>query len=269
MHALNGVSLAYNKYMFFTGSTFVGIDPTAGRKPFSYAALDHNLRLMALGQGSMEEVLAFTAGQQQAMVAVCAPRRPSQRLMERTEVRDRLNPPPHPGRWTSFRLVEYLLRQHGISCYKTPPDVKACPNWMQMGFQLYRRLEQMGYQPYPTKESARQWLEVYPHACFCTLLGQAPLPKNTLEGRIQRQLVLRNHKVGLPDPMELIKGLTAHHVLKGILPGDHLYAQGELDALVAAYTAWQAANHPKEITLLGDASEGLVALPVAELKRTY
>ncbi len=247
----------------------MGIDPTAGRKPFAYAAMDANLILVAMGHGSLEEVLAFTAGQQQAMVAVCAPRRPSQRLMERSEIRDQLNPPPKPGRWTSFRVVEYLLRQHGISCYKTPAEVKACPNWMQVGFHLYRRLEQMGYLAYPAKKPGRQWLEIYPHASFCTLLGHVPLPKNTLEGRIQRQLVLHKFKVGVPDPMDMIKGLTAQHVLQGSLPTNHLYSQGELDALVAAYTAWQASLHPNNLTLLGDASEGLVVLPVAELKRIY
>lgn len=255
--------------MFLTESTFVGIDPTAGRKPFAYATLDGGLQLVALGRGTMEDVLAFTGGQQQAMVAVCAPRRPNQRLMEHTEVRDRLNPPPRPGRWTGFRLVEYLLRQHGISCYKTPHEVKSCPNWMQMGFQLYRRLEQMGYQAYPSQKTVFQWLEVYPHASFCTLLGHVPMPKNTLEGRIQRQLVLHKHKVNVPDPMDLIKGLTAQHVLQGTLPTNHLYSQGELDALVAAYTAWQAVNHPKQVSLLGDASEGMVVLPVGDLKRTY
>jgi Protein of unknown function (DUF429) len=255
--------------MFLMGSTFVGIDPTAGRKPFAYAALDKQLSLVALGHGTMEEVLAFTAGQQQAIVAVCAPRRPSQHLMERTEVRDQLSPPPRPGRWTTFRLVEYLLRQHGISCYKTPADVKACPNWMQMGFHLYRRLEQMGYQPYPANKNSLQWMEVYPHASFCCLLGHIPLAKNTLEGRIQRQLVLHNSKVNVPDPIDLIKGLTAQHVLQGTLPTSRLYSQGELDALVAAYTAWQSANHPKEITSLGETVEGLVVLPVAELKRSY
>jgi hypothetical protein len=255
--------------MFFSGSSFIGIDPTAGRKPFSYAALDGELRLMALGRGSLEEVLAFTAGQHQSMVAVCAPRRPSLRLMSRTELRDSLNPPPRPGRWMSFRLAEYLLRQHRISCYKTPADENACPNWMKMGFHLYYRLEQMGYQPYPTEQAALQWLEVYPHASFCTLLGHVPLPKHSLEGRIQRQLVLYRHKIGLPDPMDLVKGITARHILQGNLQTKNLYSQGELDALVAAYTAWQAASHPTRITLLGDASEGLVVLPVAELKRYY
>jgi hypothetical protein len=255
--------------MFFSQSSFIGIDPTAGRKPFVYACLDGELRLAALGHGSMEEVLAFAAGQHQCMVAVCAPRRPSQRLMSHTDIRDHLDPPPRPGRWTDFRLVEYLLRQHRINCYKTPPEEKACPNWMKMGFHLYHRLEQMGFQPYPTVEAAMQWLEVYPHASFCTLLGHVPQPKHTLEGRIQRQLVLYRHKVNLPDPLDLIKGITARHILQGNLPTSNLYSQAELDALVAAYTAWQAASHPKQITSLGDATEGVVILPVAELKRYY
>jgi len=255
--------------MFFTESSYLGIDPTAGRKPFAYAALDMYLHLTALGRGSLDEVLTFMAGQHQAIVAVCAPRRPNQRLMERTEVRDSLNPPPRPGRWMNFRLAEYLMRQHRISCYKTPSDEKACPNWMKMGFTLYKRLERMGYQPYPTQDSALQWLEVYPHASFSALLGQVPLPKSTLEGRLQRQLVLHRQKIDLPNPMDFVKGLTSRNLLQGDLPLDKLYNQGELDALVAAYTAWQAANNPKQITALGEASEGLVYLPVGELKRHY
>jgi predicted RNase H-like nuclease len=168
-----------------------------------------------------------------------------------------------------FRLVEYLLRQHRISCYKTPSDEKACPNWMKMGFSLYQRLERMGYQPYPAQESALQWLEVYPHASFCCLLGRVPLPKNTLEGRIQRQLVLHQQKIDVPDPVDMFKGITSQRLLQGAWPMERLYSQGELDALVAAYTAWQAATHPEQTTSLGDASEGVVILPVAELKRRY
>ncbi|OGN95938.1 MAG: hypothetical protein A2Z71_05330 [Chloroflexi bacterium RBG_13_50_21] len=255
--------------MFFTGSSYLGIDPTAGRKPFTYAALDNDLHLTALGRGSLDEVLTFTAGQHQAFVAVCAPRKPNQGMMGRPQVRDQLSPPPRPGRWTDFRLVEYLLRQHRISCYKTPSDEKACPNWMKMGFNLYQRLERMGYQPYPAQESALQWLEVYPHASFCCLLGRVPLPKNTLEGRIQRQLVVHQQKIDVPDPMDMFKGITSQRLLQGAWPMEKLYSQGELDALVAAFTAWQAANHPEQSTSLGDASEGVVVLPVAELKRRY
>jgi hypothetical protein len=255
--------------MFFTEASYLGIDPTAGRKPFAYAALDSQLHLAVLGYGSLDEVLAFMAGQSQAVVAVCAPRRPSQGLMGRPQVRDRLSPPPRPGRWMDFRLAEYQLRQHGISCYKTPADETACPNWMKMGFQLYQRLERMGYHPFPARRHALQFMEAYPHASYCTLLGRAPLPKHTLEGRIQRQLVLHQQKMDIPDPMDLIKGITTQRVLEGEWPLDKLYSPGELDALVAAYTAWQAANHPDQVTALGDDAEGLVILPVAELKRHY
>jgi hypothetical protein len=176
--------------MFFTHSTFLGIDPTAGQRPFSYAALDSNLHLLALGQGSMEEVLAFAGGQRQAFAAVCAPRQPNQRLMERPEVRERLSPAPRPGRWADFRLAEYELRQRNINCYKTPADESACPHWMQAGFTLYRRLEGLGYQAYPTAGQALQSLEVYPRLLL-RAAGQTPLPKNTFEGRIRPACAVR------------------------------------------------------------------------------
>jgi predicted RNase H-like nuclease len=69
--------------------------------------------------------------------------------------------------------------------------------------------------------------------------------------------------------MDFVKQVTSQRLLQGNLHMDSLYSQGELDALVAAYTAWQAALHPDLVTTLGDASEGLVVLPVAELKRHY
>ena len=58
--------------MFSDQITYIGIDPTAGHKPFSYAALDNRLSLLVLGQGTLDEILAFCAGQQQAVAAVCA-----------------------------------------------------------------------------------------------------------------------------------------------------------------------------------------------------
>jgi hypothetical protein len=255
--------------MFSNQVTYIGIDPTAGHKPFSYAALDGARRLLVLAQGTLDEVLAFCGGQRQAVAAVCAPRRPNQRLMEQEEVRQRISPPPKPGRWTGFRIAEYLLRQHHISTYKTPSDEQDCPGWMRMGFQLYKRLEGFGYQPYPAAEAPLQWLEVYPHACYCVLLGQAPLPKNTFEGRIQRQLALVEQKLYVPDPMDLFEEITRHRLLMGILPVSELYSQGELDALVAAYTAWLAATQPNKVSGLGDPAEGVVVLPAAELKRHY
>ena len=250
-------------------TTFVGVDPTAGKRPFAYAALDHELKLLALGHGSIDDVLAFLAGQRQAFVAVSAPRRPNLQLLDRSEVRASLSPPPKPGRWFDFRLCEYLLRQHNISTPQTSSSVEKCPNWMKVGFHFYSRLEGMGYRPYPDEECPLQYMEVYPHACFTTLLGLIPFPKNSLEGRLQRQLILHELKINVRDAMEVFEEITRYRLLNGILPTDHMYKPAELDALVSAYTAWLAALQPDQVLRIGDREEGELVLPVAELKARY
>jgi hypothetical protein len=257
------------QFMLFSNATFIGIDPTAGQRPLSYAALDGDLSLLALGQGDIDEVLAFVAGQYAALVAVSAPRRPNQGVMDRSEVRENLSPPPRPGRWTNFRLAEYELWQHNLRIPRTPGEKEECPAWMQMGFTLFRRLESLKYQPYPQEDTGRQSLEVYPHACFAALLDRIPFAKDTLEGRLQRQLILFENKLDIPDPMRVFEEITRHRLLQGILPLDDLYPAEELDALIAAYTAWVAATQPEQVTLLGDSEEGQIVLPVSKLKNCY
>ena len=255
--------------MFFVDSTFLGIDPSAGEKPFVYAALDHELKLLALGEGSIDDILAFAAGQSRAMAAICAPRRTNRGFMADPEHRDRLSPPPNPGRYINFRVADYELRQHNICIPQTPAQIEDCPNWMRMGFMVFNRLEGLGYQEYITQGAERQYFEVYPHACYTVLLERLPFSKHNLEGRLQRQLVLYELGINLPDPMRIFEEITRHRLLNGILPLEDLYTPGELDALVAAYTAWLAASEPDKVTLLGDESEGLVVLPVSELKLSY
>ena len=95
---------------------------------------------------------------------------------------------------------------------------------------------------------------------------RAPL---SLEGRLQRQLALHERRVAVYDPMRIFEEFTRFRLLSGILPLGDLHSPGELDALVAAYTAWLAAKQPGSVTLLGDPDEGQVILPVAELKGRY
>ncbi len=255
--------------MFYDHPTFIGVDPTAGEKPVVYAAIDHELRLLALGQGNLDDTLAFAAGQRQAVLAVCAPQRPNTGVMTRPDIRENLQPIPHPGRWENFRLADFLLRQHNIAIPRTPADESDCPNWMKNGFLLFRRLEELGYQCFPGKEAARQFLEVYPYAIYTVLLDVLPFPKHSLEGRLQRQLALFEVDLEIPDPMRFFEEITRHRLLKGVLPFDELYTAAELDALAAAYTAWLAANHPEQITLLGDPDEGQIVLPGADIKSHY
>lgn len=255
--------------MFFTDATFIGIDPTAGEKPFTYAAINNDLSLLALGEGTIDDVLAFCAGQSQALVAICGPRRPNQGVMRRGDVRENLTPVPVPGRWTNFRMAEFLIRQHNIHIPQTRSKSSDCPNWMRMCFNLFERLEILGYLPYPKDNSDRQYIEVYPHACYTTLLGVQPFNKHTLEGRIQRQLALYEERMEVPDPMRIFEEFTRYRLLNGIIALDQLYSSCEMDALVASYTAALAVTDPGKVTMIGDPDEGQIVLPTDKLKEKY
>jgi predicted RNase H-like nuclease len=255
--------------MLFNRMTFIGIDPTAGNRPLVYAALDVNLQLLALGEGSLDDIVAFTAGQQAAFVAVSAPRRPNIGLMAKEEIRQALIPRPTPGRWVNFRLCEFILRQHNLHIPQTPAVEKKAKNWMRVGFRLFSRLEEVGYAAFPQEGRERQVMEVYPHASYSALLERLPFPKNTLEGRLQRQMVLFDIQLQVPDPMRFFEEITRIRLLRGILPTENLYSTMELDALVGAYTAWLAARDQDKISLVGDPQEGVIVLPVAELKSRY
>jgi predicted nuclease with RNAse H fold len=244
---------------------YVGIDPTAGRRPMNYAVLDAELRPLVLeATGGLMEVLSAVRAYPRAFVAVDAPQSPNGGLMASAEYRARLSPPPAPGRWLGHKVCEYLLRQRGIGLYATPASEASAPAWMQMGFQLYAGLREAGFVRYQAGSAApRQVLEVHPHACFTVLLGHLPTKKDLLEGRLQRQLVLYRAGVAAPDPMAALEELTAHHLLAGDLELPGLLSHDALDALAAAYTAWLAGTAPDQVTPIGDADEGQIILPVA------
>ena len=102
--------------MFFDKTTFIGIDPTAGQKPFTYVALDGDLNMLALGQGQIDDILAFVGGQQSAYVAINAPQQPNQGLMAAREVRQLLEPPPARAGGRGFVLLNMsYIRGESVS----------------------------------------------------------------------------------------------------------------------------------------------------------
>jgi len=253
--------------MLFADSTFIGIDPTSGHKSFTYAALDKDLNLVALSDGELDDVVAFLAGQQSAAVAVNAPSGVNRGLVRERMKKAMLT--PHQIRGAEFRLAEFELRERGIAVTGTPASVGVSPAWIQIGFSLYRKLNKLGFKKYPTRDSDHQVLETHPFACYCALIGHIPQPKPSLEGKLQRQLVLYENGVRIKDPMEFFEEITRHKMTKGIWPMELLYQPEQLDALVAAYTAWMAVHKNGQVTVLGDEKEGVIVLPVKELKPKY
>ncbi|MDP1545762.1 MAG: DUF429 domain-containing protein [Anaerolineales bacterium] len=252
--------------MLLPDSVFVGVDPTSSHNSFTYVALDKGLNLLALGDGELDEVTAFLAGQRSAVVAVNAPSGVN-RGLAREKKKELFK--TRKSRSSGFRLAELELRERGIAVSGTPATIAACSAWVQAGFSLYRKLEKMGFSKYPTDGGTHQFLETHPHACFCALVGDIPMPKPSLEGKIQRQLLLYEKGLRFKDPMDFFEEITRHKMLKGLWPLDLLYLPEQLDAMAAAYTAWLAVIRPESVISVGNPKEGVIVLPVDHLKEKY
>lgn len=253
--------------MLLPDRIFVGVDSTSGRKAFTYAALDQDLRLVALADAEMDELTAFLGGHSSAMVAVNSPSHLNAGIVRKRLQMQSLT--PRVVRGADIREAEFDLHARGVTISGTPQVEAACPAWMQLGFAFYQKLASLGFKAYPAEKATHVWLETHPHAAFCVLLGTIPLPKPTLEGRLQRGLVLFEKGLRIRDPMAFLEEITRHRLLHGLLPVDMLLSPEQLDALVAAYTGWLAGVKPAEVTCLGNRQEGYLTLPAPELQEKY
>lgn len=252
--------------MIFPETIFVGIDPTSSQKSFTYAVLDKGLNLMALADAELDDVLVFLAQHSAVMIAVNAPSGLNRKLTrdgKKETSKLRVN------RAASFRQAEVELRERGITVAGTPSTIGACPAWMQNGFALYRQLEKMGFRNFPTDGQPYQVMETHPHACYSVIGGSLPLPKPSIEGKLQRQLLLYECGLRIKDPMYFFEEITRHKMIKGTWPVELLYQSEQLDALVAAYTAWVSIHKPDQISFLGSEQEGRIVLPVKDIKERY
>jgi len=250
---------------------FIGLTCSAGSRPMHYAILDEKLNIQALDAGDLENVLAVIAGLRAPVVAVGAPQRPSQGVMARPEIRRRFNLNPESPIWTQWRLCEYELRRRNIRIPRTPAEVEKAPRWMQNGFDVYVRLQKMGLGALVPDASVEPFtfLEVQSHACYTVLLERRPYLKRTLEGRLQRQLVLHLEGLDLRNPMQILSGITRQHFLQSSLPMGDLHSVEGLDCLINAYTAYLVSAKPARIRHVGDPKEGLISVPTMQLKNFY
>ncbi len=253
--------------MLFTQKTHIGINLTGSN--FTYAALDSNLGLLALDGGNLDALLTFIGGQASAFVAINAPAKPNLGRVRALLESEDLGTGKSPLRGAEMRMAEYELRARGIKVAATPSRPDHCPAWMRSGFALYEKMAEIGFKNYPAKDATHQMLETHPQAGFIVMTEGNLLPASALEGRLQRQAILYGAGLEIRDPMSFFEEITRFKLKQGILPLDEIYNAKELNALLAAYMAWLAAEKPKDAASLGDEEEGKVYLPVPKLKSKY
>jgi predicted nuclease with RNAse H fold len=226
----------------------IGID-VAARRACVAVALRANLPVREqdwMETSRLDDLLAWVSARHPDVVAVDAPQSWNRRLLA-----------PR----TRSRVCDHELLRRRIGVYQVPAKadvergVARLPEWMGVGFELFRRLRR----PSRGFELARPdalpgafgqppaVLEAYPYAAFATLLGALPDRKSSRRGLRRRIAALREQG----------------------LHWDYYYDHDSLDALAAALTALRFTRG--QATPLGDPREGLLWLPVpaAELRDRY
>ena len=122
---------------------------------------------------------------------------------------------------------------------------------------LYEALGNISFQADPSENNARQWFKTDADESFSALLHNKLFARRTLEGRLQRALILHDRGVQINDPMEFFEEITRYKLMQGILPLETIHSAKELDTLVAAYVAWMTVNRSQQITRKGE-----IILPV-------
>ena len=82
-------------------------------------------------------------------------------------------------------MAEFILREHGIAVSGTPATAATCPAWMQVGFELYRKLGKLGFKKYPDAESTHKILETIANPGSTPLHTVAPWYFYWLQGLLK------------------------------------------------------------------------------------
>lgn len=108
------------------------------------------------------------------------------------------------------------------------------------------RIVEAGFKHYSTKEGQHIWIESNADECY-RVFQQNLFPRQSLEGRLQRGLILYDEGLQIPDPMDIFEEITRHKLLQGVLPTENIYSSRQLDALIMAYVSWMAGNPSEKL----------------------
>ncbi len=151
--------------------------------------------------------------------------------------------------------LERLSLSESISCLNEYEKILLAINSaarIPAALDFKKQLAHSGLKLLSKQNGSRQFVETSAQDCFRALAGPELLPRRTVEGRIQRSLILYEEGFQIPDPMDFFEEITRHKLMQGILPLENLRSTKELNALVAAYVAWMAVNRPGHVNIQSD-----------------
>ncbi len=249
----------------------IGVDISPNRQPFTMAVMDQNKKLILLQRCKLDDLLAFFSTQPSFLTALNCPQSLNKGCMDSHPFRQSLNPIPHPARWQNLRVAEYFLAHNGVSIHRTPDRFSSATGWVKNGLQLYEQLRlTISSTLNPSGGGPRQHFESHAEAFFKAQIHGRLLDNRSLEGRLQRQLVLYELDLPVKDPMRFFEEVTRHRLLQGIMPADDLLPVSTLNAYAMVNMAWLLHNQPEKVARIGIEEEGWIYVPSAiKINATY
>lgn len=147
------------------------------------------------------------------------------------------------------RAIAHLKENTDLSLAVNVPSTIRLLN-IYSGFK--KQVEQAGFEQRSTKNVHKQLFETNAQEYFRALIRRPPFSRRTLEGRVQRGLVLFEQGLRITDPMDFFEEPTSHHILDGVFPNELLNSSSELDALASAHLAWLVVNEPGRTRIMGN-----------------
>lgn len=231
---------------------YVGIDVQAHQKPFFYSVLNSALEVVATGHGRMVDVLSYLAGLSSALVAVNGPvcTRESDREVRQSGLFDQASPADESA---GARTGDMELASRGFT-YSISGKTE------ERSIALASGLRELGYTLHGEIHSDKVYLETNCDAAFWLATGRMPYDARSLEGCLQRQLILCEMGIHLKDPMDFLEEFTRHRLRTSQIPMEQILPGYELRAMMAAATVWLVDNFPENVEHIGKAGAGEIIL---------
>ena len=152
-------------------------------------------------------------------------------------------------KWDIPTVLEYLREHDNVSLMINLSTSKIGQSVRE---DFKNQISQAGFKSLSQKDQPKRWFETNTQDCYREWIGKSPLPRRTLEGRLQRSLVLYEQALRIEDPMDIFEEITRYKLIQGSFRLENIYSSKELDALAAAYLAWMTVNRPQQIVVNGE-----------------
>lgn len=237
-------------------STYIGIDVQASQKPYFYSAINTELEIISCGHGRSTDVEAYLSGQSSALVAVNGPvcvQPPNKQSLQG----GLFDEPDRDKRYVKVRTGDRVLVDKGFPLTAIAGRI---PSWVERSIEMAGILHRLDYSLYGCGDNPRTFFETHCDAGYWLAAGAIPYSSRSLEGRLQRQLVLCEFGFDIQDPMIFLEEFTRHRLKTSQLPMEQILPAYELRAMYAAATAFLLDTRMEAIEPLGEPGRGQLVL---------